>query len=178
MTSPERRAPKAVHFTRREGRKGTLSGTQTLPFHSKGGSDRGGGSPSSNTSTTVHFAPWEGHMGGGSPRPGHRHTSMWWPQPAAHTCMVVACACAHSYRHCLRTLTHSSMSTLLFMGATDPPRRRSGVHFAPGEGGRVGACDPPPAAPELSISEEGHPPRGSPTASISGGPTPSTPPSP
>ena len=105
MTSPERRAPKVVHFTRREGRKGTLSGTQTLPFHSKGGSDRGGGSPSSNTSTTVHFAPWEGHMGGGSPRPGHRHTSMWWPQPAAHTCMVVACACAHSYRHCLRTLT-------------------------------------------------------------------------
>ena len=105
MTSPERRAPKAVHFTRRECRKGTLSGTQTLPFHSKGGSDRGGGSPSSNTSTTVHFAPWEGHMGGGSPRPGHRHTSMWWPQPAAHTCMVVACACAHSYRHCLRTLT-------------------------------------------------------------------------
>ena len=148
MTSPERRAPKAVHFTRREGRKGTLSGTQTLPFHPKGGSGGGGGSPSSNTSTTVHFAPWEGHMGGGSPRPGrsptHKHVVASARGAHLHGCGMCMC----SFLPTLSAHSHSSMSTLLFMGATDPPRRRSGVHFAPGEGGRVGAWDPPPACPE------------------------------
>ena len=49
-----------------------------------------------------------------------------------------------------------------------PPSSADSVHFAPGEGGRVWHCDPPLAAPKLSISWEGQPSLQGSVASISG----------
>lgn len=53
-----------VHFALGEGQMGTLSRPHFHPFHSRGGSRGGGRCPSPDITTTVHFAPGEGHLRG------------------------------------------------------------------------------------------------------------------
>jgi hypothetical protein len=55
-----------VHFITGEGQGATLSSTQKHPFHIRGGSQGGGGSPPSHTAAAIHLTPGEGHSRGGS----------------------------------------------------------------------------------------------------------------
>ena len=106
MTWGERRAPKAVHFMRRRVGGAPSPALKLFHFTPREGLTGGEGHPPQTPRQRSISRHGRVTWGEGRRAPvGHRHTSMWWPQPAAHTCMVVACACAHSYRHCLRTLT-------------------------------------------------------------------------
>ena len=62
---------KKISFHVKGGSEGTLPGSRNAPFRAWGGSEGGGGVPSSHASSAVHLAPGEGLSRGGSTGSAH-----------------------------------------------------------------------------------------------------------
>ena len=117
------------------GSEGTLSGPRNRPFRARGGSDGGGGVPSSRASSTVHLAPGEGQRWGGFRKYGIRiHVDHDQEGPRAFLAFAAAAARLHFYWSSRRDNRPNKAILAVKVPSLSPVKT---AHFASGEGGRV-----------------------------------------